>query len=107
MSRLLSGIVLALGVTAAGLLLPGCSTGRQIRTQNDGPAVFGGMRMMVALLGSDQPHVKGDGIMAVVDSPFSLVADILILPFSIINEIAAGGITVEVPPPVKKPPRKY
>ncbi|RMG11194.1 MAG: YceK/YidQ family lipoprotein, partial [Planctomycetota bacterium] len=81
--------------------LAGCATANQIHDQREGPAVFGGLRYVVATFEADHTST-GDCVMACLDAPFSLALDVALLPFSAINEAYEGGIRVEnvEPPPV-------
>ena len=91
MRKRLACVVLTLGFA-------GCATGNQIHYSNEGPAVFGGLRMVGAIFGADH-MTGGDVAMAILDAPLSLVGDVMLLPFSIINEIYHDGINVDPPPP--------
>ncbi|MGE0709823.1 MAG: YceK/YidQ family lipoprotein [Planctomycetota bacterium] len=94
---------------AAALLLPaGCATMNQIDAQEQGPAVFGGLRYGIGQFGEDHAE-GGDLAMVILDLPFSFVLDIVALPFSIPNELYWGGIFVDpVRPAIERrapPPR--
>ena len=89
MSRRISVLLLSLA-----LLLPGCAFGIQA-SQDEGPAVYGGVRLMVESLTTDEEHLSvGDRILIALDTPLSFVLDTLFLPISIINELVRGGIDV-------------
>lgn len=86
----------------ATLLLGGCGTitqGQLLR----GPAIFGGLRMDIAIL-ADGRLGAGSKTMAVLDLLFmgSLAFDVILLPFSIPNEIIEIVVRngIDVRPPV-------
>jgi len=81
-------------------LLAGCGTLAQFG-QADGPAAFGGFRTDVKSIyqtpGETESFAEAATWLAalVLDLPFSLVADTLVLPYSVFNEIRCGGATVD------------
>lgn len=98
--RRLHALLLA-STLASTLCLAGCQDifingsmvqGHMLR----GPAIFGGIRMDIAILGDNRVG-PGSKVMACIDFLFSPVFDILFLPFSIPNEIIEGGIDVRPP----------
>lgn len=100
-------------IVLTALSLSGCGTITQGQMLK-GPAIFGGLRMDVAILADDKLGA-GSKVQAVLDMLFmgSLAADVILLPFSIPNEIielvVRDGIDVRPPihwddPPPKKAP---
>jgi uncharacterized protein YceK len=85
----------------ATLLMSGCGTITQGHMLK-GPAIFGGIRMDVAIL-ADGKTRAGSKVMAVLDLLFcgSLALDVCYLPFSVPNEIiemvCRDGIDVRPP----------
>lgn len=90
-----------LGLVLSLLLLGGCGTitqGQMVK----GPAMFGGVRMDIAIMTHDDLG-PGSKIMAGLDIFGSLAADaVLFFPFAVINElyemICYDGIDVHPPP---------
>jgi len=103
MSRLVCRALL--GVT---LLFAGCGTLTQGHMVS-GPAAAGGVRLDLAIIGDENVPIMSK-VQAAIDIPFSFALDVgLLLPFSLWNELIAGGIDVEAPihwdnPPPKKAP---
>ena len=90
MKRVWPHILLALSLTV------GCSTWEQA-VSDPGPAIFGGVRTLG--LSSAFPSRRCEAPLwlgaALLDLPFVLAGDTLLLPVSIVNEIWAGGIDAE------------
>ena len=84
MSKLKSRL-LALALGLAVSMAPGCGTLAQARQQK-GPALFGGIRLLVAEFGYEE-STAGDKVFYCIDMPSSLGGDVCILLFSGINEI--------------------
>ena len=101
----------ALGVAAA-LCLPACATMNQADAQEEGPAVLGGCRYAIGQFGEDHASA-GDLLMVALDLPLSFGLDLVVLPFTVANEIYHGGIYVDPVRPAierrgdEKKPRSY
>lgn len=82
--------LLPLLLVAAAALFPGCSTVCQWAKGPDGPAAFGGVRSIAGAL-VDLGHGSDGGIAPTIalcfDVWISFVADVVILPYSAINEL--------------------
>lgn len=86
-------------LVSLGLLGQGCATVAQAKGDK-GPAVFGGVRRSSSrFLGSLSPDFNSCGpppllywIVLPLDFPFTLLADTVLLPVSIPNEVRQGGI---------------
>ena len=107
----------------------------QILYTPQGPAVFGGVRYWAKSIGTEQqwrpvgptagdvgeswhylafPMAIGPSVDFVVtimrtfiDLPFSVCGDLILLPFSAINEVVEGGIHVDEKPPPRVRQRSY
>ena len=101
MKRFLSGVLLTTVLTFSG-----CSTHLQAWSMQEGPAILGGVRMIGQTFVADHTSIA-DIILACLDFPLSLTLDVVVLPFSAINEIVHGGIDVHYPPEVKKRSVRY
>lgn len=93
----------ALLLGAALLGAPGCATISQASRggtgadQDKGPAAYGGVRT-IANACADISRGVDWGVLPVIlmtlDAPFSFALDTVLLPFTVINELARGGIEV-------------
>ncbi len=103
MARLFILLMLAMALCGCGTLFQG--------HEDSGPAIYGGIRFDVQSIAQAEDAV--DVLLMLMDLPFSLVADTVILPWSIYNEIDKGGIDTRsfqqmgyrsgcLPPPVRK-----
>jgi uncharacterized protein YceK len=91
------------------LALSGCGTISQW-DQSGGPAVYGGVRFWVHYLSGPHETARASGprpasspggdfsgaltILAILDLPWSFLADTVLLPASIPYEVSQGGISV-------------
>ncbi len=73
----------------AAVAISGCGTLFQGH-EDSGPAIYGGIRFDVQSIAQAEDAV--DVLLMLTDLPFSLVADTVILPWSVYNEIDKGGI---------------
>ncbi len=88
---MIGSVVRSLAILTAAVVISGCGTVLQI-DDGHGPAIYGGIRFDVRSITKDKD--VGIALMMAVDLPFSLVADTVILPWSVYNEISQGGIEV-------------
>lgn len=95
---------ISLCLAALALLPAGCSTMNQIDAQAEGPAAFGGVRYTVARWEA-KGTTPGDQAAMFLDLPLSFALDLVIMPFSALNEIVAGGIDVTPEAPAIERPR--
>ena len=80
---------------SASVLFALCASGCGTTLQASGlygPAIYGGVRCDILSI-AQEPEVAA--LILVVDLPFSFVADTVILPWSIYNEIKRGGVKVK------------
>jgi uncharacterized protein YceK len=87
MSTKLASRLGALALMVAVSLTSGCGTIYQAH-QQEGPAVFGGLRLDVQEIGHEESTI-GDIVFFCIDMPFSLGGDACMLLVSGINEIYA------------------
>ena len=76
----------------AAVVISGCGTTLQGGCLS-GPAIYGGIRCDVKSIA--QADDAGEVLLMLTDLPLSLVADTVILPWSIYNEIKQGGVKVK------------
>ena len=87
----MGSVVRFLALLIAAVVISGCGTTFQ-GSGLYGPAIYGGVRCDVLSI-AQEPEVAA--LILVVDLPFSFVADTVILPWSIYNEIKRGGVKVK------------
>lgn len=96
---------LALAALLLSLSLSGCGVVFQARSK-EGPAAFGGARTDALLAGSCFAGLGeegwrrgfrafGFGSLCLLDLPFSFVGDLVLLPYSIWNELSEDGVALE------------
>jgi len=100
----LRGVRLVIASLVLFVALPACGSISQFGSHNEkaGPAIYGGVRIDLRSLWqyfAQYDTVVGDDTAAflglpliLLDLPLSFVADTVLLPWSLYNEIAKGGI---------------
>lgn len=82
---------------ALSLGLAGCGTLHQAH-QPDGPALYGGVRLILEQLGHERAGVM-DVVFYCLDLPFSFVGDVCMSPLAYLNEIERDGVEVRAEDP--------
>ena len=82
--RFFALLIAAVAISGCGTTFQGCGL--------FGPAIYGGVRCDILSI-AQEPELAA--LILVVDLPFSFLADTVILPWSIYNEIKRGGVKVK------------